>query len=157
MSERIEGYGSALPDHEEDRLSRSELQIEQEKLRLERDRILLEQERLRAVQERLAFQEQSKADERGNVRVSLSTLVLTGLVALLAGGMIGVVSTTIHHRYQNRERLRQVMDTLAVNPVTETVSPSGVSNRTESAVVPAWLKRVQPKDTHAGISLVIIQ
>ncbi|MDD4102218.1 MAG: hypothetical protein PHU80_06245 [Kiritimatiellae bacterium] len=137
-------------------LSRIELQIEQEKLKLERERIMLERERLESARERVKAQESLHTDKNGKLAVSLSNFILVSIICTLAGGILGAFSASSHLNRRSTARLQEVMQTLA-----ET-SPEGVgvtTNQAQSVAsdLPAWLKAMQPKDAHAGISLVVIQ
>jgi hypothetical protein len=135
-------------------LSRTELQIEQEKLKLERERILLERERLEAMRDRMKMESVLHVGKDGKPSVTLSSTALISIICLLVGGILGALSTSIQRDRRSAARLQEVMQTLAVT------APEGVSsNASASAAVemPAWLKTMQPKGAHAGISLVVIQ
>ncbi len=140
----------------EETFSRIELQIEQEKLKLERERILLERERLESARERIKAQEGLHADKNGKLAVSLSNLILVSIICTLTGGILGAFSASTHLNRRSAARLQEVMQTLA------SASPEGLgitTNQAQSAKsdLPAWLKAMQPKGAHAGISLVVIQ
>ena len=141
---------------ENDQLSRAELQIEQEKLRLERERIALEQERLQSARDRIEVQAQAQADSSGRLKVSVSTLVMSSMIAALVGGILGALSTSMHTTFQNKARLRQVMETLATKNV-QTIQTESNRVETASGEMPVWLKTMKPRGAHAGISLVFIQ
>lgn len=137
-------------------LSRIELQIEQEKLKLERERILLERERLESARERIRAQDGLHTDKNGKLAVSLSTLIMASIICTLTGGILGAFSASTHLNRRSTARLQEVMHTLAA------ASPERIGVTTNqagsaSAELPAWLKAMQPKDAHAGISLVVIQ
>jgi len=137
-------------------LSRIELQIEQEKLKLERERMLLERERLESVRARIKAAEGLHTDKNGKLAVSVSTLIMASIICALTGGILGAFSASTHLSRRSAARLQEVMQTLAA------VSPDGIGVTTNAsgaavAELPAWLKAMQPKDAHAGISLVVIQ
>ncbi len=154
MDEVVSGAAdSAMAD---ETLSRTELQIEQEKLKLERERILLERERLEAVRDRVTAQAGLHTDKNGKLSVTLSTLILVSIICTLAGGILGAFSTSTHLDRRNTARLQEVMQTLASSSPESlgiTTNESGAA----SNEMPAWLKTMKPKGTHAGISLVVIQ
>lgn len=141
---------------ENDSLSRTELQIEQEKLRLEKERILLEKERLQAASERMKLQESSRTDSSGRLKVPVSTLVMSCMIATLLGGILGALSTSMHTTFQNNARLRQVMNTLATQD-PQNVQTETNQVETASGKMPVWLRTMKPRGAHAGISLVFIQ
>ena len=148
--------GAMEPAAADETLSRTELQIEQEKLKLERERILLERERLEAVRERVAASEGLHTDKDGKLSVTLSTLILVSIICTLAGGILGAFSTSSRLDRRNAARLQEVMQTLAaVSP--ESVGVATNEGATVSSDMPAWLKAMKPKGSHAGISLVVIQ
>lgn len=140
----------------EETFSRIELQIEQEKLKLERERMLLERERLESARERIKAQEGFRTDKNGKPAVSLSNFILVSIICTLVGGMLGAFSASTHLNRRSTARLQEVMQTLAA------ASPEGLgitTNQAQTAAsdLPAWLKAMQPKGAHAGISLVVIQ
>ncbi len=137
-------------------LSRIELQIEQEKLKLERERILLERERLESARERVRAQEGLRTDKNGKLSVSLSTLIMASIICTLSGGILGAFSASTHLNRRSTARLQEVMQTLAA-ATPERVGVATNQAGTASAGLPSWLRAVQPKDAHAGISLVVIQ
>ncbi len=135
-------------------LSRTELQIEQEKLKLERERILLERERLEAMRDRVKLESGLRVGRDGKPSVTLSSMALISIICLLVGGILGAFSTSIQRDRRTAARLQEVMQTLAA------AAPDGASTNagaTASAEMPSWLKTMQPKGAHAGISLVVIQ
>lgn len=141
---------------DEETLSRTDLQIEQEKLKLERERILLERERLEAMRDRVRVEERIHTDKTGKLSVTVSTLTLVSIICLLVGGILGAVSTSTHLDRRNAARLQEVMQTFA------TASPESIAIATNesasaSSEMPSWLKAIKPKSSHAGISLVVIQ
>ena len=137
-------------------LSRIELQIEQEKLKLERERILLERERLESARERVRAQEGLRTDKNGKLAVSLSTLIMASIICTLSGGILGAFSASTHLNRRSTARLQEVMQTLAA-ATPERIGVATNQAGTASAELPSWLRAVQPKDAHAGISLVVIQ
>lgn len=154
MDARAAETDSGLPVAEE-ALSRTELQIEQEKLKLERERILLERERLEAMRDRVKAESGLRVDRDGRPSVSLSNMALVSIICLLAGGILGALSTSIQRDRRSAARLQEVVQTIAK------VSPTGVSTNGRAAAssgeMPAWLRTMQPKEAHAGISLIVIQ
>ena len=137
-------------------LSRIELQIEQEKLKLERERILLERERLESTRERVRAQEGLRTDKNGKLSVSLSTLIMASIICTLSGGILGAFSASTHLNRRSTARLQEVMQTLAA-ATPERIGVATNQAGAASAELPSWLRAVQPKDAHAGISLVVIQ
>lgn len=138
----------------EEALSRTELQIEQEKLKLERERILLERERLEAMRDRMKMEAGLHVGKDGKPSVALSSVALVSIICLLVGGILGAFSTSVQRDRRSAARLQEVMQTLSA------VSPEGVGTNAgaaASAELPSWLKTMQPKGAHAGISLVVIQ
>lgn len=138
----------------EETLSRTELQIEQEKLKLERERILLERERLEAMRERVKMESGLHVGKDGKPSVALSSMALISIICLLVGGILGAFSTSIQRDRRSAARLQEVMQTLAV---TSPESASTNASAAASVEMPSWLKTMQPKGAHAGISLVVIQ
>ncbi|HQL50266.1 MAG: hypothetical protein PHN34_01225 [Kiritimatiellae bacterium] len=144
------------PATNDEALSRTELQIEQEKLKLERERILLERERLESVRERVQAQEGLHTDQNGRLAVKLSTLILVSIICTLVGGILGALSTSTHLDRRNTARLQEVMQTLAAS-ATDAFEVTTNTADTAGSEMPAWLKAMKPKGAHAGISLVVIQ
>jgi hypothetical protein len=135
-------------------LSRTELQIEQEKLKLERERILLERERLEAMRDRVKLESGLHVGKDGRPSVPLSSTALISIICLLVGGILGAFSTSVQRDRRSAARLQEVMQTLA------SASPDAAATNAEGRAqieMPAWLKTMQPKGAHAGISLVVIQ
>lgn len=135
-------------------LSRTELQIEQEKLKLERERILLERERLEAMRDRVRVEAGLHVGKDGKPSVTISSMTLISIICLLVGGILGAFSTSVQRDRRSAARLQEVMQSLA------SASPEGVATNASAPFtmeMPAWLKTMQPKGTHTGISLVVIQ
>lgn len=139
---------------DEEALSRTELQIEQEKLRLERERILLERERLEAARDRVRAEHGLRLGLDGRPSVTVSTLALVSIICLLVGGILGAVSTSVQRDRRSAARLQEVMETLAAS-TPEGLATNGLASA--SGEMPAWLKTMKPQGQHAGISLVVIQ
>ena len=139
---------------EEETLSRTEMMIEQEKLKLERERMLLERERLESVRERANAEKDFKVDGNGKQVVTISSMVFISIICLLMGGILGAFSTSFHMNRSRTERVREVMESLSsVSPdMTMTNQFAGGSTN-----MPAWLRTMKPKESHSGISLVVIQ
>lgn len=135
-------------------LSRTELQIEQEKLKLERERILLERERLEAMRDRVRLEDGLRIGKDGKPAVTLSSMTLISIICVLVGGILGALSTSIQRDRRSAARLQEVMQTLAA---AAPANGSTNASASASAEMPAWLKTMQPKGAHAGISLVVIQ
>lgn len=93
--------------------SLNELELEREKLVLERERLTLERERLE-VQRRLRSEE-VKVEERskGQLRVSVSTAVFVAIIALLAGGLLGIFLAGWQLERRSLSRREQVASVLA--------------------------------------------
>ncbi len=139
---------------EEETLSRTEMMIEQEKLKLERERMLLERERLEAVRERANVEKEFRIDNSGKQVVTFSSTVFISIICLLMGGILGAFSTSFHMNRNRTERVREVMASLSsVTPdMTMTNQYAGGSTN-----MPAWLRTMKPRESHSGISLVVIQ
>ena len=139
---------------EEETLSRTEMMIEQEKLKLERERMLLERERLEAVRERANVEKEFRIDNSGKQVVTFSSTVFISIICLLMGGILGAFSTSFHINRSRAERVREVMASLSsVAPgMTMTNQYAGGSTN-----MPAWLRAMKPRESHSGISLVVIQ
>ncbi|MBQ9431440.1 MAG: hypothetical protein IJU44_07805 [Kiritimatiellae bacterium] len=150
---------TAAAKTEDEALSRTELLLEQEKLRLERERLLLEQERLSAARDRLQSQSQISYTASGKLKVTVSTLILVSIISALTGGILGAFSTSMHITRQQRASLQRVMDSLAVSerPETEVLAEDGSTVTNLASEMPAWLKSMKPRESHSGISLVVIQ
>lgn len=153
MDEPFNGTDSEARAADES-LSRTELQIEQEKLKLERERILLERERLEAMRDRVKIESGLHVGKDGKPSVPLSSMALISIICLLVGGILGAFSTSIQRDRRSAARLQEVMQTLAA------ATPEGASTNVSAASsvdMPGWLKTMQPKGAHSGISLVVIQ
>ena len=140
----------------EETLTRTELQIEQEKLKLERERILLERERLEAARERMTAQGGLYADQNGRLTVKLSTLILVSIIFMLAGGILGALSTSTHLDRRNTARLQEVMQTLA-SATPERAAETTNETASAEATLPPWLKVMTPKTAFSGVSVLVIQ
>jgi len=138
---------------EEERLSRTEMMIEQEKLKLERERMLLERERLEAVRERANAEQSFRLDATGKQVVTMTSVIFISIICLLTGGILGAFSTSLQMNHNRAKRVREVMQSLSGGP-----SDSSMTNQYASSTnMPAWLQAMKPKDSHSGISLVVIQ
>lgn len=139
---------------EEETLSRTEMMIEQEKLKLERERMMLERERLEAVRERADAEKNFRVDGNGKRAVAISSLVFTSIICLLMGGILGAFSTSFHINRSRTERVREVMASLSSVAPDMTMTNQFAGGSTN---MPAWLRAMKPKESHSGISLVVIQ
>ncbi len=138
---------------DEERLSRTEMMIEQEKLKLERERMLLERERLEAVRERANAEQSFRLDASGKQVVTMTSVIFISIICLLTGGILGAFSTSLQMNRSRAQRVRDVMQSLSG------VSTDGsMTNQfAASTNMPAWLQAMTPKESHSGISLVVIQ
>ncbi|MDA3925101.1 MAG: hypothetical protein PF904_10430 [Kiritimatiellae bacterium] len=137
----------------EETLSRTEMMIEQEKLKLERERMLLERERLEAVRDRVNTEKNFRVDGSGKQVVAITSVIFISIICLLTGGILGAFSTSFQINRSRTERVREVMQSLSsVNP--DMTMTNQFANSTN---MPAWLKAMKPKESHSGISLVVIQ
>jgi len=138
---------------EEETLSRTEMMIEQEKLKLERERMMLERERLEAVRERANAEKNLRIDVSGKQVVTMTSVIFISIICLLTGGIMGAFSTSLQINHSRDKRVREVMQSLSG------VSSNGsMTNQFANTTnMPPWLKAMKPKESHSGISLVVIQ
>ena len=139
---------------DEETLSRTEMMIEQEKLKLERERILLERERLEATRERVKMENSFRLDGSGKQVVPMTTLIFISIICLLAGGILGIFSTSFQINRTRSARVKEVMASLSyMNPsMTMTNQYAGGSTN-----MPSWMKTMKPQGSHSRISLIVIQ
>lgn len=140
----------------DEKLTRTEIQIEQEKLKLEHERVTLARERLEAERARLDQREMLHTDSHGRLTVSLSNMVLVSIICILAGGILGAITTSTHFNRRSSARLQEVMQTISSVQVAE-ISTESNEVAEASSKLPAWLRVVQPKSSHSGVSLLVIQ
>lgn len=138
---------------EEETLSRTEMMIEQEKLKLERERMMLERERLEAVRERANAEKNLRIDISGKQVVTMTSVVFISIICLLTGGIMGAFSTSLQINHSRDKRVREVMQSLSGVSSAESMTNQFAS----STNMPPWLKAMKPKESHSGISLVVIQ
>jgi len=141
---------------DEETLSRTEMMIEQEKLKLERERMLLERERLEAVRERSNAEKDLRIDDKGKKVVSIESVVMVSIICLLLGGIVGAFSTSLRINYLRNSKNKLVSE--LVQSISGISPENGIDNQLVSVTnMPPWLKTMKPKESHAGISLIVIQ
>jgi len=143
-----------MNEMEEREISKIEMKLEQEKMKLEHERILLERERLEAVRERVKMEADMRIGRDGSLSVRLSSVVLSSIVCLLLGGILGALSMSIRQERRGSARLQEVMQSLG--------SADSFLSRTNalgelSADAPAWLRAIKAQGGGSGISLIVVQ
>jgi hypothetical protein len=153
MDEQVDLTNEEMP-------SRVEWRIEQEKLKLERERIALERERLEAMRERV------KVEQEGRTAVRLSSVVLSSIICLLVGGILGAFSMSVRQEQVRTQRVRDLAQSLGsgAEVVEETVvalapppTQTGESDEAPPPAKPLQVKTIRPQGSGSGISLIVVQ
>lgn len=132
-----------------------EMQIEAEKLKLEREKLALERERLETAKERLQAQQRAvHSDATGKLFVPLSTLLFVSFICLLGGGILGAFSASMSAEQREKDRLHDVMQTLASSGAPDADSATNAPGAVTSQ---NWMKMLKPKGAYSGVSLVVIK
>ena len=108
---------------------------------------------LEAARERANAAKNFQVDFRGKQVVTMTSVIFISIICLLTGGIMGAFSTSLQMNRSRAERVREVMQSFS--GVSSEVSMTNHFANTTN--MPAWLRAMKPKESHSGISLVVIQ
>jgi hypothetical protein len=123
----------------------NELQLAREKIQIERERLALERDRLAAERERTSADAMWRERAEKGVRVSVSTLVFVGIIALLTGGLCGILGTTIRQDRRQSARRQEFVQAL-----------SGQTNTAANGQMPLLLQSLRGQGGEGGGILLIL-
>ncbi|MBO4288095.1 MAG: hypothetical protein J5985_08030 [Kiritimatiellae bacterium] len=137
-------------------MNEAELKIAEEKLGLERERLSLDRERLAAEQERFSAEKTARLRiEEGRLSVSLANFILTAVVCLLLGAILGGAGVSLTQERRERARLRDVMDSIAASD--DVLSDIVTNPAPQNAVRGGLARALRPEGAHQNVSLFVIR
>lgn len=137
-------------------MNETELKIAEEKLGLEREKLSIDRERLAMAQERLAAEQAAHlriAD--GRLTVSLASFILTAVACLLLGAILGGAGVSLTQERRERERLRDVMDSIAASD--DILSGIGTNPAPQNAPRNGLVRALRPEGAHQNVSLFVVR
>ena len=137
-------------------MDETELKLAEERIGLEREKLSLDRERLAAERERFDSEKSSRLRvEEGRLSVSLANFILTAVVCLLLGAILGGMGVSLTLERRERARLRDVMSSIASS---DDVLPDLATNPVPRSAPQQGLARaLRPEGAHPNVSLFVIR